>query len=243
MLTKNSACHFSALLSVLVIGMAHATADPFWVAYEGNDYPEDVGWTRQWGDADGLYHGGALRSLNNGLFTSYALHDPSVYDFQYQDVQIAIAPDEWFVATWRTLVDPASDPLDTKVVLTRSESAGHVSFSLGPEYVTVRPGPTQIAIEPNVFHTYTVTSYDMLSYVLEIDGVTIHSGDFELDSLLSSYVTFGDGVLGQRSHAQWDYFRYGVVPEPVPLLGTCLVIGLLRSPRWGLRRRGSRSIE
>ncbi len=211
--THRRPAQFLLPLLVLVLTTT-ASAEPFWVAYEGNDYPEDVGWTRQWGDADGPYHGGAFRTLNDGVFTSYALHDPWVFDFQYQNPEIVLGPDEQFVATWRALVDPASDAMDTTIVFTRSDTPGDVSLFLGPEYLTILPGGTEIPTSAGDFHTYTFRSYDMLSYELEIDGATLHTGIFELNSLLSSYVAFGDGAQPLRSRTEWDYFRYGVVPEP-----------------------------
>ena len=56
----------------------------------------------------------------------------------------------------------------------------------------------------------------MIHYTLSIDSAFIIHGTWDLNSLNESYVTFGDGVQGFNlgSIVEWDYVRYGVVPEP-----------------------------
>ena len=51
------------------------------------------------------------------------------------------------------------------------------------------------------------------------------------DGLLESKFAWGDGVRGASSLAQWDYVRYGVVPEPSSLSCCILAAVVLRRVR------------
>jgi hypothetical protein len=58
------------LAAVLALGASLAAAEPYWVSWEGDDWPENQGWTRVWGNWDGLYEGpGAYRTLDSGILT------------------------------------------------------------------------------------------------------------------------------------------------------------------------------
>ena len=64
-----------------LLGTQVAGATPFWIAYEGDDYPENQGWERVYGDEHGPNSGGAIRSLADGIFTEDSLHDDQIFDF------------------------------------------------------------------------------------------------------------------------------------------------------------------
>jgi hypothetical protein len=110
--------------------VARAEAEPYWVAYEGDALPEEVGWKRHWGDASGPYGPGANRWIEDGVFVLDSLKDDQIFD--YYDVQRPIdpAPGELFIAEWRGRVDEPSDPGDAEVVIARDYPAGHVAFHL-----------------------------------------------------------------------------------------------------------------
>ena len=55
----------------------------------------------------------------------------------------------------------------------------------------------------------------MRAYDLYIDGNLAISGSFWF-SLTPSRVFWGDSIQGGASLTHWDYFRFGVVPEPGP---------------------------
>ena len=85
-----------------------AGAAEYWITYEGNALPEDEGWNRYWGDADGEYHGdGAIRTVQDGILTMDTLHDPWIYDYAqlFLPGQIDPDPGELFVMEWRLKID------------------------------------------------------------------------------------------------------------------------------------------
>ncbi len=211
-----------------------ATATPYWIAYEGNEFPEQVGWGRMYGNENGPFAGGAERSLRDGVFTLDSMRHNQIVDFY--DVRRSISPEpaELFVAEWRVLVDPVSDPRDAGVIIARDEPAGHMAVKNGPNGILISPGNVMIELEAGVFHSFTVCSGDMERFVLSIDGQPAYSGFFESNTLLKSFFAFGDSVQGQRSLTNWDYVRFGVVPEPATV-SALLVCGL------GMSRGGHRA--
>ena len=122
------------------------------------------------------------------------------------------------------------------MVITRAFSPGYAVFRFGPSGVYIRPGELTIGLEEGVSHSYRFESADMRTFALQIDDTITFDGYFYDNTTLQAYVTFGDGVQGERSLSQWDYFRYGIVPEPTSVAGlACLVASSL------LRRGTSRS--
>ena len=55
----------------------------------------------------------------------------------------------------------------------------------------------------------------MTNYALFIDGRLARSGAWDPESSNESFVAFGDASYGGGvlSRAEWDYARFGVVPE------------------------------
>ena len=95
------------------------------------------------------------------------------------------------------------------------------------------PGLMSTPIAPGVFHDYRVTSTDLRSYDLYIDGTFVHEGSFDHGPGTPSYVAFGDFVQGAGSRHEWDYFRFGaIVPEPVPIAMAAVFLAW----RWSRRR-------
>jgi hypothetical protein len=217
-------------IAVLIVALASAGAalgTPYWIAYEGNDFPENGGWLRMWGDEQGPEHGGDQRSLDGSILTVDGLANDQTYDFSLMQRLINPGPGETFRAEWRAAVDVRSDPCDVGVVIARDDPPGHVAFRIGPSYVLANG--VAIGLQPAEFHTFVFSSSNMQLYQLLIDGAIYYENSFDSDSILHSYVTFGDGVMGQRSLSRWDYFRFGVVPEPTPML--LLVFTLARCRR------------
>ena len=64
-------------------------------------------------------------------------------------------------------------------------------------------------------------STDMRTYELYIDGTLEVEGEY-FEGLFSPCFGFGDNA-SSASLAAWDYFRFGVVPEPA----TCLTVTTL----------------
>ncbi len=223
---------FGVCLLGLVAGSARG--EPYWIAYEGDVFPEEAGWQRHWGDEHGPFGPGAERYIEDGVFVLNSLRHDQIFDFY--DVQRSIdpGPGETFVAEWRMRVDEQSDFGDAKVIVARDAPDGHVAFRFGADDVLSENDGVWFAIEPNVFHTYCFTSQDMESFAFYIDGDLVHTGIFEDFSLLDSFVSFGDGVQGRRSLSYWDYFRFGVVPEPGSGLSVLALLVVLGPCRRGL---------
>jgi hypothetical protein len=116
------------ILSVLVASLLSwsASADQYWIAWEGDDFPENQGWTRVWGNWDGQYEGpGAIRTLENGILTYDSLYDDGVYDFSemYRPGQMDSGSGELFVMEWRLNVEQVDSWYgDPGVVLSSDEA-------------------------------------------------------------------------------------------------------------------------
>ncbi len=79
-----------------------------------------------------------------------------------------------------------------------------------------------VEFKPGAFHEFELRSADMRGYELYADGAFAVEGVF-FESLFGPGIWWGDFVRGSSSLAAWDYFRFGVVPEPgaVMRLLTC----------------------
>jgi hypothetical protein len=212
------------LISTLCAFTATATAEPYWIAYEGNDLPENKGWNRRWGNWEGPQQGEASRTVENGILTMDSLDDDGVYDFAYLELpgQIDPGPGELFVMQWRLKVDEVIGGWFDPAVSLGSDSAGRAGFGFYRDRVESSfETNVSATFSPGMFHEYHFLSRDMLSYELHIDGELALEGEF-WDGLTESFVGWGDGVQGTASRAHWDFFRFGVVPEPQSLF--CVLV-------------------
>ena len=196
-----------------------ATADQYWVAWEGNDFPENEGWQR-------IVNGPqpAERTLADGIMTMDGLADRQIDDYYRMERPLDPEPGETFVMQWRLRVQQvvASPlyPFDPGLSLFSDEDWA-LAFHLGVDQVSLFHEDIRIPYVPEAFHTFDVRSADMRTYQLSIDGVHAHSGVFWEPTFRSSRIEWGDYARGAASRAEWDYFRFGVVPEPRS--GTLLV--------------------
>lgn len=207
------------LVCVLFVGavVGLAPASQYWVAYEGNDFPENQGWER----AVSSQYGGAQRSIEtdeygNNYLVIDSLASQMIYDFAEMDRPInPTEPGERFICEWRLLI-PEFYGYRQSAVGIAPDQYGILGFSYTYDDVIGSTEEWSLPIDPGVFHTYRLESYDMVSYQLWIDGAFAKSGTWYLNSLNRSFVNFGDGTQGgqTRSLEKWDYFRFGVVPEP-----------------------------
>jgi len=216
-------------LAALGVLTSPAGAEPYWIAYEGNDLPENEGWTRYWGNWDGPYEGdGAIRTLQDGILTMDSLFDPGVYDYARIDRPGRIDPGagEVFLMEWRVLVDQiAGEPYFATEVGVSSDDARQLGFGMYPDAVVSSFEDISVSVQPGVFHEYRVVSPDMRTYTLYIDGEFALMGEF-WEGLAQSRVGWGEGVLGVAARARWDYCRMGVVPEPACVASLMTLCGL-----------------
>lgn len=206
-------CFVCAALGALALP---AGAEPYWIAYEGNDLPENEGWNRYWGNADGEYQGpGAHRTVEDGILTMDSLYDMEVYDFAELTLPGQIDPDpgEMFIAEWRLKIEQVDGRVDPSICIS-SDTAMVLGFEFDEDsLISVFEDFRETPITPGAFHEYRLISSDMRLYELSIDGVLAVEGNFE-QNLATSYIAWGDGCTPAASRTQWDYFRIGVVPEP-----------------------------
>ena len=216
---------FLAAVSYATAGIA--TAEPYWVAYEGNDYPENEGWYHSWGDPSGEFNGpGADRTIADGVLSIDSLSDQSIYDFSRLDLPGQFDPGvgEVFVVEWRLKVDDVVGTWYDPSVGFGSDDAWQVAFGFYVDRIeSSLEDDVTIPIAPGVFHEYRCLSSDMRTYDLYIDGELAHQGTF-WQGIMESYIGWGDVVSGAASLSHWDYIRFGIVPEPsslFALMGLC----------------------
>jgi hypothetical protein len=219
--------------TIILLPAVHAAATPYYIAYEADTpgvFPEDVGWERVYG------FGGATRSVENGLL-ALSSTDIQVFDFYEIDMGGNLDPDpgEMFFAEWRLKVEYNSDLDfgDSDVAIARDSTGGpfgggHVAFEFFEDHVEETTSGSGRIFQQGVFHTFRFESADMTQYLFYIDGELSFEGVFDTPSVNDSFVNFGDGTQGVASTAQWDYFRFGVVPEPGSAL--LLAVGLFLAP-------------
>ena len=67
--------------------------------------------------------------------------------------------------------------------------------------------------EPEIYHEYELRSPDMRTYEMYIDGYYAFEGVF-WQSVWTNKVGWGETNTASACLSSWDYFRFGVVPEP-----------------------------
>jgi hypothetical protein len=199
-----------AALGVLV---AQAGADEYWIAYEGDDFPENEGWIRIWNPplAERWIEDGALviDSRASGATNEW---------YEWYPEWVNPEPGELFIARWRLRVDEVSIGWRDPTIGLYGDDYWGVGFNLNEDTIeSVFEDDMSAHFEPQEFHDFEFRSADMRAYELYIDGFLAIEGSFWL-SLSFSRVAWGDGVSGGASLTHWDYFRFGVVPEPGSLL-------------------------
>ena len=193
---------------VLMLCITTGRAEPYWVAYEGNDFPENGGWVRhttgpppeRW-----LEEGTLLVDSRVGPYTT------DTYTVFF-DGGLDPGPGETFLMQWKLNIHEAT-PWEDPGVYVVAEDHWSVLFAFGEGYLTSTYESNVYAeFEAGAFHEFEMRSTDMRQYTLYIDGDPVVHGMF-VEGLQPSYVGWGD-VTGGGSLTAWDYFRFGVVPEP-----------------------------
>jgi hypothetical protein len=209
------------LFATAALGLLAAPvgAEEYWITYEGNDFPEDEGWTRT------TYGGGAERSLEDGALVLDGREDNSIVDSYSMRRPIDPEAGELFIMRLRLRVDElTSGPWDPAFGVSSDESWS-VGFQLSETRIFNIDDPDMSAsFEPGVFHRFEVRSSDMRNFELRIDDSIALTGPFT-HIVTASKVSWGDQTVGGASLSRWDYFEFGVVAEPAS--GALLGIGLL----------------
>jgi len=224
------------LCAAALASLAHA--DRYWVAYEGDDYPENEGWERlNFGD------GPANRTLENGVLTIDSLWSMNISDFYRLERPLNPGSGETFVMEWRLRVNEVVDNgprlVDPSIGLFSDDDWG-LGFEFGVDSLrSVFEDDVTYLFDPGHFHEYRASSADMRTYELFMDNELIHDGLFWEPASTSSRVAWGDGIQGAASSADWDYFRFGVIPEPASGLLAAMMVVMYK----GRYRHVSRSYD
>lgn len=218
-----------AALTLLAL-VGGAAGEEFWCEYDAScgQFPEQVGWGRF------TLGGGAQRSLEGGSLTLDSLASPSIIECYSISRPIHLSPGESFVLEWRLRVNEVDGLADPPVkpsmsVCFEGYGAGVLSYSENSLYSLFEH--TWINFDPYVFHDYSLTTSDLLTYTLRIDGSVAYTGWLMTPSYTSG-VDWGDEVTGASSLSDWDYVRFGVVPEPcgaLSVISACLAGIALRA--------------
>lgn len=185
-------------------------ADQYWVAWEGNDFPENEGWLREGTGSR------ASRSLLDSVMTLDSLANDNGQDFYSIYGAADPAPGEEFVVQYRLRVnqvnwDNPNFPYDPGWSI-KSADGWHAVFvmSVGE----LQDALTQIGVpfSPGDFHNWEFRSSDMRLFTLALDGEIVLSGAF-VAGASGAQISWGDFAWGPTSNVDWDYFRFGTVPE------------------------------
>lgn len=215
--------HYKCVLFVIAALGAGARADQYWVSYEADGtFPEEEGWQRS------AYGGGAERSFEDGCLVLDAGGVSGIIDNYYILRDLDPGPGEVFRMEWRLRVDEAEYP--DPVVAVTSYGGGMVDLTYTGEAVRSVFEDITIPIEAGLFHEYVLTSGDMATYELAIDGQVVHTGQF-VGTMWDSIVAWGDSFYDASSASRWDYVRFGVVPEPSAVLVLALAAVAVTSTR------------
>lgn len=203
-------------------------AEPYWVSFDASTgrFPEQDGWTRT------TYGGGAQRWFEDGALVLDGLASMDISDFYRMGLATLPGAGEVFRMEWRLRVDQVQGFADPWLSI---NAAGHgtVALRYTEDAVYSLHEGAWIPFTPGVFHDFTFTSTDMLTYSLLVDGQLGRTGYF-VGPWPESYVCWGDGTRGASSLSLWDSVDFGNVPEPSAslILGSAaLAVTVLRTGR------------
>jgi hypothetical protein len=204
------------------------------VAWEGDDYPENEGWERE-GTGDR-----SVRSLADGVMTMDSLNNVSGQDYYSAYGAPDPAPGEELVVQWRARVneiewDNPNFRYDPGWSLNTADG-WFVAFVLGIDELHDLMQQVDTPFVARAYHAWELRSGNLRTFNVWLDGDLVSTGEFVL-TLPGASVQWGDFVWGPTSSVDWDYFRFGVVPEP-PVLSSVVLFFLSFSrqiPNRGLR--------
>ena len=209
-----------------------ALAEQYWIAYEGDDFPENEGWTRVFCDPNGVVgQGGAVRTIEEGALVLDSLESIVIVDFYNMSRPIDPGPDELFLMRWRLSIDEIVSGPDP-VAGVFSDGYEAVAFQLSDTSLRSTFEDRTISIDLLGCHEYELRSPDMATYELFVDDALAMAGVFS-EVFEASRVGWGDGIQGGASVTRWDYFQFGVIPEPSAILGLpVMLVAIKRFSRY-----------
>jgi hypothetical protein len=221
----------AGVAALFLLGANLARADPFYLRYDATEtFPEQDGWTRYGQDPEHV----EKRSLEDGWLTLDTRDSYSIFDLYYvRSPSLDLQPGEELRVAWRmqTLETDICEYLTDPTVCITNGDAGYVDLYFGTDSVThggygweFQPDH-QFSFADGVPHSYVLTTGDMPSFCLEVDGELAFCGEFVSHAMIGpDCICFGDGTIGLRSLSTWDYFDVEVVPEPSAVALGCFIV-------------------
>jgi hypothetical protein len=208
------------ILLCAVFGSAVCQAEPYWIRYDAalGLFPEQDGWTRYASDPP------AERWLEDGKLFIDSRADWFITE-QYGEFRpgmTTLNPGETFLMHWRVKVDQIIGYADPGVGV-QSEDQHLIILKMGMDFIELAYGDTRATFAPGEWHEFELRSANMTDYELWVDGVFGFSAAALDDTPGTPTVAWGD-LSSHCSLSEWDYFEFGVVPEPsgaLLLLATC----------------------
>ena len=195
--------------SVLAAGST-ARAELVWRVWEGNRFPEQELWQRY------TRGGGAERTLADGLMTLDGMASGAIVDEYRWDTPFTLAPGQYLRGEWRFRIEDAAGPIGDPGFIVDAGVHGLVILTYTEDSISSLFEGWIANFAPGVFHKYTLTSWDLSTYQLRVDGQVVHTGGFGGSSDQPG-VCWGDLVEGGASLSEWDWVRFGVVSGAVPV--------------------------
>ena len=205
------------LILLFAAGANLAPAEPYWVGWTGDTFPETEGWTRYSSDPP------AERWLDDGslFIDSRADWYMSEQYGQPRPGMMSPNPGETFVMHWRVKVHEIIGYSDPGVSVWSDDQHALV-LSMGVDFIQSSEELTTASFAPYEWHEFTLQSEDMLTYQLYIDGAPAFDGSFYESAFSLAGAYWGDHS-SHRSLAEWDYVAFGIVPEPSSGLSVLVV--------------------
>jgi hypothetical protein len=211
------------LLTGLLACVPAVRAGLFWHTWEGNKMPEQEMWQRF------MIDGGAERSLSDGLLTLDTTANGDIVDEYYWNAPWALVPGEYVRADWRLCVKHEAGIYGEPgfIVDTGSKLAW---FIYTEDTIYDATGELIATFTPSIFHNYSLTSHDLSTYDLRIDGQLVYTGSFEGPPGAGPGVCWGAVSQPAVSIATWDYVRFGVLSEAAPVYSAKIYRGAEDGP-------------
>lgn len=207
---------------------APARAERFWVSYEGDGLPTSQGWFRST-----IGPPAVITSADGFLTIDSSASVLTADTFGDQSHPIVLGAGEHLVLEWRTYVlasEPEPRNRDVVIELVTPDQ-WILTFTMNRNSLqSYLEDPVPTIFFSEGFHDFRVTSGDLRNYSLAVDGTTMLAGAF-YEGLGIPGAYWGDGVQGASSISEWDYVRFGVVPEPGGALMLVILGGVVRGRR------------
>ncbi len=229
----------ASLTMVVLAGFTPAFG--MYIAYEGEVFPEDDGWTVTGNPQDPSRY---TRSISDGIFTIHATAD-GVATVYYERERPLTSNNIFY--EWRSRTSNNDGASLISLSLMRPSFWSQIILGWRADQATayfyqeagIVSAWTQVSLTPGEFHTFRVESNGAL-HTLYIDGVERLSDELQAPTGLNGLVKFGflkthDNI---PTESDWDYIRVGEVPEPCTLLLIGLGVACAKRPRRPRQKNG-----